>query len=113
LYFILFLDKSGGSGENMEGSSMKYKLILILLSFLAVSCGINPSGSIKGPGSSELTDLGTPPSRSAMDDPVPVELPDLGPAPELSNQVWINTDQPLRLADLRGKVVLLEMWTFG
>jgi hypothetical protein len=40
-------------------------------------------------------------------------LDDLGPAPELSNETWLNTDQPLRLADLRGKVVLLEMWTFG
>jgi thiol-disulfide isomerase/thioredoxin len=25
----------------------------------------------------------------------------------------LNVDSPLRLADLRGKVVLLEMWTFG
>jgi len=41
------------------------------------------------------------------------DLPDLGPAPELNNEVWLNTDQPLRLADLRGKVVLLDMWTFG
>jgi thiol-disulfide isomerase/thioredoxin len=40
-------------------------------------------------------------------------LPDYGPAPELTNTVWLNTRQPLRLADLRGKVVLLEMWTFG
>ncbi len=40
-------------------------------------------------------------------------LPDLGPAPELTNQTWLNVDAPLRLADLRGKVVLLEMWTFG
>ena len=39
-------------------------------------------------------------------------LSDLGPAPELGNQVWLNTDVPLRLADLRGKVVALEMWTF-
>lgn len=41
------------------------------------------------------------------------ELPDLGPAPELENEVWLNTDRPLRLAELRGKVVLLDMWTFG
>ena len=34
-------------------------------------------------------------------------------APELQNEIWLNTDQPLRLAELRGKVVLLEMWTFG
>ena len=39
-------------------------------------------------------------------------LPDLGAAPELNNSVWLNTDAPLRLADLRGKVVGLEMWTF-
>jgi thiol-disulfide isomerase/thioredoxin len=39
-------------------------------------------------------------------------LKDLGPAPELNNKVWLNVDHPLRLADLRGKVVLLEMWTF-
>jgi len=39
-------------------------------------------------------------------------LPDMGPATELTNTVWLNTDHPLRLADLRGKVVLLDMWTF-
>jgi len=40
-------------------------------------------------------------------------LPKIGKAPELSNEIWINTDQPLRLAELRGQVVLLDMWTFG
>ncbi len=40
-------------------------------------------------------------------------LPDLGPAPELTNATWLNVDAPLRLADLRGKVVIVEMWTFG
>ena len=39
-------------------------------------------------------------------------LPDQGPAPELQNTVWINSAQPLRLANLRGQVVLLDMWTF-
>ena len=42
-----------------------------------------------------------------------ISLPDLGPAPELDNEIWLNAETPLRLADLRGKVVLLEMWTFG
>ncbi|MBI9046795.1 MAG: hypothetical protein JEZ06_20080 [Anaerolineaceae bacterium] len=40
-------------------------------------------------------------------------LLDLGEAPELLNEIWLNTDTALRLRDLRGKVVLLEMWTFG
>jgi len=40
-------------------------------------------------------------------------LPDLGPAPELTNDIWLNVDAPLRLADLRGKVVAIDMWTFG
>lgn len=50
-------------------------------------------------------------SDSAM--PVVASLPDLGHAPELTNDIWLNVDSPLRLADLRGKVVIVEMWTFG
>lgn len=40
-------------------------------------------------------------------------LQDLGPAPEIENTIWLNTDSDLRLSDLRGKVIGLEMWTFG
>ena len=39
--------------------------------------------------------------------------PDLGLAPEIVGDIWLNSDQPLRLADQRGKVVLIDMWTFG
>jgi thiol-disulfide isomerase/thioredoxin len=45
--------------------------------------------------------------------PKTASLPDLGPAPELTNDTWLNVDSPLRLAGLRGKVVIVEMWTFG
>lgn len=42
-----------------------------------------------------------------------LRLQSLGPAPELDNGVWINSEAPLRLADLRGQVVLIDMWTYG
>ncbi len=35
-----------------------------------------------------------------------------GPAPELHNEVWLNSES-LSLADLRDKVVMVEFWTFG
>ena len=42
-----------------------------------------------------------------------VQLDDLGKAPEVSGiTAWINTE-PLSLASLRGKVVLVHFWTFG
>jgi thiol-disulfide isomerase/thioredoxin len=36
-----------------------------------------------------------------------------GPAPELVGKIWLNVEHPVRLADLRGRVVLIDMWTFG
>jgi DNA-binding beta-propeller fold protein YncE len=35
------------------------------------------------------------------------------PAPEFPPLDWLNTDRPLRMADLRGKVVVLDFWTYG
>ena len=34
------------------------------------------------------------------------------PAPEITGQTWLNA-APTRLAELKGKVVLVEFWTFG
>ena len=42
----------------------------------------------------------------------PVPLPPEGLAPELANDSWLNSDHPLRLAELRGRVVLLNFWVF-
>lgn len=70
-----------------------------LLAFVMVGCAAKP---------------GNVPAQSA-DSSMPklAPLPDLGPAPELTNDTWLNVDAPLRLADLRGKVVIVDMWTFG
>lgn len=72
------------------------KLLLGFLAFVLFGCSSQASSS--------QTDAA--PSQ-------PASLPDLGPAPELLNDTWLNVDSPLRLADLRGKVVLIDMWTFG
>jgi hypothetical protein len=57
------------------------------------------------------TPLGpTPSPDQALPDLV---LPDLGQAPDFTNEVWLNTETPLNLETLRGKVVLVEFWTFG
>jgi len=40
-------------------------------------------------------------------------VPRLGePAPEIAGESWINSP-PLSTAGLRGRVVLVEFWTFG
>ena len=33
-------------------------------------------------------------------------------APDIVNEVWLNS-APLRMAELKGKVVMIEFWTFG
>lgn len=67
------------------------RLLAAFLFLTMTACSMQPIDSLSGPAT----------------------LPDLGPAPELTNEIWLNVDSPLRLADLRGKVVALEMWTFG
>ncbi len=43
----------------------------------------------------------------------PAEKQPLSKAPELEGGVsWLNTASPLRLKDLRGKIVLLDFWTY-
>ena len=98
------------------------RLFLLVLIFVLAGC----SPGKKNLEGEDLTggSPGVQPAREeTMQQEVPVEeainpgstpaLANLGPAPELANDVWINSAEPLRLVNLRGKVVLIEMWTFG
>lgn len=69
---------------------------------------------ISGPPTAGAASAGTTlPAPIAPDLPASMALKDWGPAPELRGiSTWINS-APLRLADLRGKVVLVHFWTFG
>ncbi|HVM70146.1 MAG TPA: redoxin domain-containing protein [Anaerolineales bacterium] len=78
------------------------KIILPLMLIFLTGCAA--ATPLAGKSLAATTKLPATPTQPA--------LRDLGPAPELTNTIWINTDTPLRLANLRGKVVLLEMWTF-
>ncbi len=48
------------------------------------------------------------------DQPDPLGLPDAGPAPEVRGiTAWFNTRRPQTLRQLRGRVVLLDFWTYS
>lgn len=75
-----------------------------LLALILFGCAAQAGSASQGDASQQMKESATPKIAS---------LPDLGPAPELTNDVWLNVSAPLRLADLRGKVVIIDMWTFG
>jgi len=97
---------------------MRRKLLLVL-TLLLVGCNsvgeqiANDESELQAPGVKifpKETQMLVSPTLEPQAAPT---LTNLGPAPELTNDVWLNSPEPLRLADLRGNVVLIEMWTFG
>ena len=68
---------------------------------------------VTAPPELALTDLPTTPPVPTVEIVEEIMLPDLGNAPEITNDVWINADAPVTLASQQGKVVLIEFWTFG
>jgi hypothetical protein len=97
------------------------------LGLVACVASAEPTAETGGPADPPPTvteELVAPPTVAREEPTVPPALPtatespalvvpDLGPAPDITNEVWLNTDQPLNLAALRGRVVLVEFWTFG
>ena len=101
----------------MTGQPARLGTFVGLLSLLLAACAPSDAGVVPGAkgsaGGSEGSDNVSPAQQSNL---IPrLSLRDYGPAPELTNAVWRNTpnNSPLRLADLRGKVVAIDFWTFG
>ena len=82
---------------------MGKSLLLVLSAMLLAACTV-PAYTPPATGADGQEDIPSPDAST---------LPDLGAAPELQNEVFLNTEEQLRLSDLRGQVVLLDMWTFG
>jgi cytochrome c biogenesis protein CcdA/thiol-disulfide isomerase/thioredoxin len=77
---------------------------------------IRPAQSAATPAPTSAPEVAAP-TPTTVTPPAPKEpalaLKDLGPAPELTGLAgWINSE-PLTLSDLRGKVVIVDFWTFG
>jgi thiol-disulfide isomerase/thioredoxin len=91
--------------------------IMLAQSLLLAACTAlpaqQPTNAPMDSGNSNQAAPNMPQPTPSPQGPAAANYPDLGPAPELTNEVWLNTSGPLHLKDLRGKVVLLDMWTFG
>ena len=53
------------------------------------------------------------PTAASIQAAPPAPATDFGLAPEINAGVWLNADAPLRLADLCGRVAIIEFWTYG
>ena len=79
-------------------TSMKSGYLRLVLFFVLLLCGTTPLFSFQMKSA----------NRSYVNEPQKVR------APELKGDIgWLNTDKPLSIAGLKGKIVLLDFWTYG
>lgn len=87
----------------MNRSSLVRTLLTLVV--LLTAC----TAPMPAPSSPMAADGGSEPAQQPA---ILAPLQNRGPAPELSNDTWLNSE-PLRLSDLRGQVVMVEFWTYG
>ncbi len=69
----------------------------------------NPRASSSSTENSTTTSTASKQSNSVS----PIKFPDYGPAPDFkTGDNWLNSS-PLKMADLKGKVVLIDFWTYS
>jgi thiol-disulfide isomerase/thioredoxin len=105
-------------------------LLLFLLLFLSACGSADPATPTPAPADDPADPVATAekntadeatPSTTTNDEPddnpeanVNQRFAGTVPAPEFPTGLdWLNTERPLTLADLRGKVILLDFWTYG
>ena len=85
-----------------------FVVLFSLIAFVATACtgGGATEASVASAVSSSTT--------SSVAASTAEEASDRTPAPEFPDNLdWLNVDGPLDLASLRGKIVLLDFWTYG
>ncbi len=88
-------------------------LILIITACTTAEAPVQETTATALPEPEAVDIVSTNPPAPTVEIMEGVVLPDLGNAPEITNDVWINADAPVTLASQKGKVVLIEFWTFG
>jgi hypothetical protein len=85
--------------RNRPSAALVVAALFIALLGLGCRPSAQPAKALMPPPGSEAVTVSQQNRPKAPDFPATLE--------------WLNTDKPLSLKDLKGKIVLLDFWTFG
>lgn len=95
------------------GLMRKFLGILILVAVIFIASGTNVANLFS---STPATDVITPVTNTLLQNEAQNQLDQPYPAPPIAkSDTWLNTpnNEPINLADLKGKVVLIDFWTYS
>ena len=106
----------------MNKSIFKYLPYILIAAFLIIAAGFyldkNNQNSlvvnnVQNSGSAAQNNSNRPVAQNNQSIPK-IDFNNLGPAPEFTGiDHWLNTPNPLSIKDLKGKVVLVDFWTYS